>query len=219
MAPAPAQNRFVLRRPIPRKRHGAGAGCRVRNPHLPYGGGGHRRTSTASPLSASTATTRALRCGNFQYPRKRYFDEIVRVFERAPPAVPLFNDKYLAYDWADAQVPCTTACASCASRSLCGSTLPLTWRRPALDLAARRRFDEFLAVSYSDLEEHAYHGIELLQSVAERRKGGETGVAQVRYARRRRGVDSDLARDARRRLTSPCQSAASGSAARSRKRS
>ena len=36
-----------------------------------------------------------------------------------------------------------------------------------------------LSVSYSDLEEHAYHAIEALQSVAERR--GETGVAAVRY--------------------------------------
>ena len=41
------------------------------------------------------------------------------------------------------------------------------------------RFDELLAVSYSDLEEHTYHAIEALQSVAERR--GETGVAAVRY--------------------------------------
>src|SRR5262249_13829511 len=38
-----------------------------------------------------------------------------------------------------------------------------------------------LATSYSDLEEHGYHGIELLQSMAERRRGGETGVARVRH--------------------------------------
>ena len=41
------------------------------------------------------------------------------------------------------------------------------------------QFDELLAVSYSDLEEHTYHAIEAMQSVAERR--GETGVAAVRY--------------------------------------
>jgi hypothetical protein len=64
---------------------------------------------------------------------------------------------------------------------LCGSTLPWTWRRPPLEFAAGTVFEEMLAVSNGDLEEHAYHAIELLQSVAERRRGGETGVAAVRY--------------------------------------
>jgi hypothetical protein len=65
---------------------------------------------------------------------------------------------------------------------MCGSTLPLTWRRPPLEFARGTQFEEILAVSCSDLEEHAYHAIELLQAMAERRKGGETGVQSVRYA-------------------------------------
>jgi hypothetical protein len=119
--------------------------------------------------------------GNFQYPRKRYFDEIMRVFEERRRPVPLFNDKYLAYDAGDARAMYDRVRAL-RIPFLCGSTLPWTWRRPALDLPRAAEFEELLAVSYSDLEEHAYHAIELLQSVAERRKGGETGVAQVRYA-------------------------------------
>jgi hypothetical protein len=116
--------------------------------------------------------------GNFMYPRKRYFDEIVRTFESQGRVLPLLNDKYLAYDWADAK--------SMADRIralkipfACGSTVPMSWQRPPLELPPSPRFDEVLAVSYGDLEEHAYHGIEALQSVAERR--GETGVAAVRY--------------------------------------
>ena len=112
------------------------------------------------------------------YPRKRYFDEIVRTFESQGRVLPLLNDKYLAYDWADAK--------SMADRIralqipfACGSTVPLSWQRPPLNLPPAPQFDELLAVSYSDLEEHAYHAIEALQSVAERR--GETGVAAVRY--------------------------------------
>jgi hypothetical protein len=119
--------------------------------------------------------------GNFQYPRKRYFDEITRVFSDRRRVVPLFNDKYLAYDAADARAMYDRVRAM-RIPLLCGSTLPWTWRRPALDLPPRPEFAELLAVSCGDLEEHAYHAIELLQSVAERRKGGETGVAQVRYA-------------------------------------
>ena len=62
----------------------------------------------------------------------------------------------------------------------CGSTRPVVLAKAASRICRhRRKFDELLAVSYSDLEEHAYHAIEALQSVAERR--GETGVAAVRY--------------------------------------
>jgi hypothetical protein len=95
--------------------------------------------------------------------------------------VPFFNDKYLAYDAADARAIYDRVRAM-RIPFLCGSTLPWTWRRPALDLPPWPEFAELVAVSCGDLEEHAYHAIELLQSMAERRKGGETGVAQVRYA-------------------------------------
>ena len=121
------------------------------------------------------------RLGNFQYPRKRYFDEITRAFADRTRSVPLFNDKYLAYEWTDARSMYDRVRAS-GIPFLCGSTLPWTWRRPPIELPPSAEFEELVAVSYSDLEEHAYHAIELLQSVAERRKGGETGVAQIRYA-------------------------------------
>ncbi len=118
--------------------------------------------------------------GNFQYPRKRYFDQIVRSFERTGRTVPVFSDKYLAYEWKDAQ-SIYSRVRELKIPFLCGSTLPLTWRRPALDFARGTVFDELLAISCGDLEEHAYHGIELLQSVAETRRGGESGVEAVRY--------------------------------------
>jgi hypothetical protein len=120
------------------------------------------------------------RLGNVQYPRKRYFDEIASVFVKRGRPVPLFNDKYLAYDWADARAMYDQV-RDMRIPFLCGSTLPWTWRRPALDLPRAPQFTELLAVSCGDLEEHAYHAVELLQSVAERRNGGESGVAQVRY--------------------------------------
>ena len=55
----------------------------------------------------------------------------------------------------------------------------ITWRRPPLEIPRETHFEELLTTSYSDLEEHAYHAIELLQSMAERRRGGETGVRSV----------------------------------------
>jgi hypothetical protein len=116
--------------------------------------------------------------GNFMYPRKRYFDEIIRTFETQRRVVPLLNDKYLAYDWVDAKSMADRVGALRIPFG-CGSSVPLSWQRPPLDLPPSPKFDELLAVSYSDLEEHTYHAIEALQSVAERR--GETGVAAVRY--------------------------------------
>jgi hypothetical protein len=118
--------------------------------------------------------------GNFEYPRKRYFDEITRDFDRGGRVAPLFNDKYLAYRWADARAMYDRVRAM-RIPFLCGSTLPWTWRRPPLEFAPATQFDELIAISCGDLEEHAYHGIELLQSIAETRRGGETGVAAVRY--------------------------------------
>lgn len=119
--------------------------------------------------------------GNIMYPRKRYFDEVTRVMQQDDRIVPLHNDKYFAYEWDDAKATYTKALAM-KIPFMAGSTLPLTWRRPRLEFDRGTRFRELLAVSCSDLEEHAYHAIELLQAVAERRDGGESGVARVRYA-------------------------------------
>jgi hypothetical protein len=123
--------------------------------------------------------------GNFMYPRRRYFDEITRVMREDGRVIPMYQDKYFAYDWADARHMYDVA-REMRIPMLCGSTVPLTWRRPALEIPRGTRFAELLTTSYSDLEEHAYHAIELLQAMAERRAGGETGVARVSC---RRGDD------------------------------
>ncbi len=117
--------------------------------------------------------------GNVRYPRFQRFQEVVRVFERSGRVAPVFNDKYFAYEWEDARRMYDTV-RRMRIPFLCGSTLPLTWRRPPLVLPGGVKLEEVLAVSFSDLEEHAYHAIELLQAMAERRAGGETGVERVR---------------------------------------
>src|SRR6516164_8280847 len=37
--------------------------------------------------------------GQTEYPRKRFFDEIVSVFRRSGKVAPVFNDKHLSYRW------------------------------------------------------------------------------------------------------------------------
>lgn len=119
--------------------------------------------------------------GNFQYPRARYFDEITRVMREEGRVIPMYQDKYFAYTWADAKRMYDTM-KQMHVPILCGSTVPLAWQRPPLNLERGSPMKEVLTTSYSDLEEHGYHGIETLQAMAERRRGGETGVARVRYA-------------------------------------
>ena len=92
----------------------------------------------------------------------------------------MYQDKYFAFDWNDAKAMYDSARAM-RIPMLCGSTVPLAWQRPPLDIPRGTKFSELVATSYSDLEEHAYHAIEMLQSMAERRQGGETGVARVRH--------------------------------------
>ncbi len=118
--------------------------------------------------------------GNVMYPRWRYFDQIARVMRKDGRVIPMYQDKYFAYSWDDAKRMYDTA-REMRIPLLCGSTVPLAWRRPPIEIPPGTRFTEMLTTSYSDLEEHAYHAIELLQSMAERRQGGETGVSRVRY--------------------------------------
>lgn len=117
--------------------------------------------------------------GNFQYPRWRYFEQVTRTFREDSRVVPIYNDKYFAYEWRDARRMYDTV-RQMHIPFMAGSTVPLTWRRPALEFPAGVRLKEVLAVTYSDLEEHTYHGIELMQAMVERRAGGETGVESVR---------------------------------------
>jgi len=120
--------------------------------------------------------------GNYRYPRWRYFDEITRTMREEGRALPMYQDKYFAYDWPDARRTYDRV-REMKIPFLCGSTVPLTWQRPPLDLPRGITYSELLTTSYSDIEEHSYHGIELLQSMAERRAGGETGVARVRWVK------------------------------------
>jgi len=64
---------------------------------------------------------------------------------------------------------------------MAGSALPLTWRRPALELPRGCRIAEALAVGYGDVESSGFNAIEMLQCMVERRRGGECGVESVRF--------------------------------------
>ena len=62
---------------------------------------------------------------------------------------------------------------------LAGSSLPVTWRLPPLELPLGCVIDQALAVGSGGSDAMDFHALEAMQCMVERRKGGETGVAAV----------------------------------------
>ena len=117
--------------------------------------------------------------GNTIYPKRRLFNEVQQVFRKTGQSVPVFVDKHLADNWADAKWLHDTA-AELKVPLMAGSSLPTLWRYPPVDTKRGAKLKEIVAVSYHTLDAYGYHALEMVQCLAERREGGETGVKQVR---------------------------------------
>lgn len=116
--------------------------------------------------------------GQHMYPRKRFFDEAVAAMKRSNRFVPYFNDKHWSYRW-DWSKEMFDFARSVKMPILAGSSVPLAQRMPPLELPAEFEVDEAVAIHGGNLEAYDFHGVEVLQSIVESRKGGETGVANV----------------------------------------
>jgi hypothetical protein len=62
---------------------------------------------------------------------------------------------------------------------MAGSSLPVTWRRPELELPLNTPVEDALVAAYGPAEVYGFHALETLQCMVERRKAGETGVKAV----------------------------------------
>jgi len=116
--------------------------------------------------------------GQKLYPRRRFFEGITEVFTRTKKSVPVFNDKHLAAEWKDAKWMYDKA-RELHVPMLAGSSLPVTWRKPALQLKKDCEIAEVVMLGYGPFEGYGFHALEAMQCMLERRKGGETGVQAV----------------------------------------
>lgn len=116
--------------------------------------------------------------GNTQYPKRRLFSEIAAVFEQTGQSVPVFVDKHLADNWTDAKWLYDTA-QRLHVPIMAGSSLPVTWRYPPADVKRGAKLKQILALSYHTLDHYGFHAVELSQTLAEQRHGGETGIKAV----------------------------------------
>lgn len=114
------------------------------------------------------------------YPKRRLFSEIVKVFKASGRVVPVFSDKHLADNWEDAKWIYDTA-VQMQIPLMAGSSLPPYRRLPAVDVRKNARLREIVAIGYGGSEAYGFHALEMLQCLAERRSGGETGVRSVTY--------------------------------------
>jgi len=120
--------------------------------------------------------------GQTKYPRYEFFKQVTDVFRHDGRVVPVFNDKHLSWNWDWAKEMYDI------SRELnlpfaAGSSLPGTWRMPSVDMPYGAEVEEMMCVAMGGMDSYDFHALEVIQCMAERRKGGETGVTSVQGLR------------------------------------
>lgn len=112
------------------------------------------------------------------YPRFEMFLKITDVFRQYKTSVPVFNDKHLSWSWRQAKRMVEIS-KELKFPMLAGSTIPVSWRIPAVDTPFGSTQKYAVGISFSGLDIYGFHLLDGLQAVVERRKGGETGVRSV----------------------------------------
>jgi len=116
--------------------------------------------------------------GQKLYPRYSLYQQIVDVFRASGHSVPVYCDKHFSTDWAEAKQMYDEA-RELRFPLMAGSSLPVSWRRPPLELDMGAPVEHAVTVFYGGKEAYGFHALEALQCMVERRKGGETGIASV----------------------------------------
>jgi hypothetical protein len=116
--------------------------------------------------------------GQKLYPRYEFFKQVADVFRADGRTTPVFNDKHLSWnwDWAKEMVDIAKAMNFPLMAS---SSLPVTWRMPAVDMPYDSDVEEVMCVAHGGVDSYDFHALEVIQCMAERRRNGESGVAHL----------------------------------------
>lgn len=113
--------------------------------------------------------------GQRLYPRYQHFQQVVAVYRTSGRTAPLFNDKHLSWRWDWAREMYDTS-RQMGFPFMAGSSLPVTWRTPQLEMPLGSHVTEGVCVGYGGVDSYDFHALETLQCMVERRRGGESGV-------------------------------------------
>ena len=116
--------------------------------------------------------------GQVLYPRHEFFKQCVEVFEKDGRSVPVYNDKHLSYSFEKAKWMVDQS-KRLRFPMLAGSSLPVTWRLPDVEIPLESTIEDALMVGVGGSDPMDYHALEAMQCMIERRKGGESGVKSV----------------------------------------
>src|SRR3954454_20907134 len=108
--------------------------------------------------------------GQTQYPRYQFFRQVADVFRQDGRTTPVFNDKHLSWNWEWAKEMVETSRAL-GFPFLAGSSLPVTWRMPAVDMPYGADVEEVLGLAIGGPDSYDFHVLEMIQCMAERRRG------------------------------------------------
>jgi hypothetical protein len=116
--------------------------------------------------------------GQTKYPRYEFFKQVVDVFKQDGRTTPVFNDKHLSWkwEWAAQMVEWSR---EMKFPFLAGSSLPVTWRMPSIEMPYGANLQEIMCVAIGGVDSYDFHALEVMQCMAERRRGGETGVVAM----------------------------------------
>lgn len=116
--------------------------------------------------------------GQRLYPRYEYFQQVMEVYRRSGRTAPLFNDKHLSWNWEWARKMVDTS-REMGFGFMAGSSLPVARRLPSIDLPWQAEVEEAVGVWAGGIDGGDIHVLEAMQSIVERRRGGETGIKAV----------------------------------------
>ena len=120
--------------------------------------------------------------GQTKYPRYEFFEQIVDVYRKSGRSVPIFSDKHLSWNWDWARKMYDTS-REMGFAFMAGSSLPVTWRTPSVEMPMGARISEALCVCYGGVDSYDFHGLETIQCMVERRRGAESGVKWIQAYR------------------------------------
>jgi hypothetical protein len=144
--------------------------------------GGNRLAVDAVLIIGEHGNYPTNKLGQKLYPRYQFFQQTMEVFQKDGRVVPIFNDKHLSWRWEWAREMVDTA-RKRKIPFLAGSSLPVTWRMPAIDMPHGAEVEEVLCVAMGGLDSYDFHALEAIQCMAERRRRGETGVVALQALR------------------------------------